>query len=445
MSPTVSENISGHACTNSGNNEIQKELEDAVYETATVRRDKREVSPSSSVGSGGDRLRKKRKSLNEEAFGGDEVEKTFNKGKMNDDSNKNKKKVGRKSVTKAKEVARRVGVVGLGENKEGVSDIYKEYHKKEGNKNEIFRFGSTKDGEVDSSRCILDMEQVKEVGGMIGVSWSIAEEEKKRWTSELAGNKGDVVADEQRVWGKRGKKIGLDLLLRTRNRISLDYKKQKVIEGIWGGKGYGFSQLPANGNSGVILLIWDTKIFTCKEAVGDERFIAIKGLWKGKLEEIFLVCIYGPHISQQKASLWDRLAVLMDRWRGAWCIFGDLNVVRSYEDRFNSQVNAKEMNDFNEFINDTRLIIQVQNFFVTVILVLSASSDYERPAIWNSYGTTVIASLGTTVMTLVDHLLMSMQSKWPWFHGRLYSSVGLVIYDCTGFLLWLVSEICIRF
>ncbi|GJV65743.1 hypothetical protein Tco_1476571 [Tanacetum coccineum] len=39
-------------------------------------------------------------------------------------------------------------------------------------------------------------------------------------------------------------------------------------------------------------------------------------------------------------------------WRGGMCIFGDLNVVRSSEDRLNSQVNIKEMCEFNEFIND---------------------------------------------------------------------------------------------
>ncbi|GJZ71756.1 RNA-directed DNA polymerase, eukaryota [Tanacetum coccineum] len=104
------------------------------------------------------------------------------------------------------------------------------------------------------------------------------------------------------------------------------------------------------------MLIWDTRIFTCEEVVGDERFIALKGLWKGKVEDVFLVCIYGPQVSRQKASLWERLKGLIDRWRGPWCIFGDLNVVRNSEDRLNSQVNAKEMKEFNEFINDSRLV-----------------------------------------------------------------------------------------
>ena len=82
----------------------------------------------------------------------------------------------------------------------------------------------------------------------------------------------------------------------------------------------------------------------------------LKGEWRVKNEDIFLACLYGPHVSRQKSSLWDRLAGLMYRRRGAWCIFGDLNVVRKNEDRLNSQVNIKEMTDFNDFLNNTRLV-----------------------------------------------------------------------------------------
>ncbi|GJW03798.1 RNA-directed DNA polymerase, eukaryota [Tanacetum coccineum] len=131
------------------------------------------------------------------------------------------------------------------------------------------------------------------------------------------------------------------------------------IEDIWEGKGYGFAQLPANGNSGGIILIWDTRVFTCKEAIGDDRFVAIKGLWKGKDEEMFLVCIYGAAKkcnSIEKHPFIVRLSGLMNRWQGAWCIFKDLNVVRSSDDRINSQVNVKETNEFNGFITDMRLV-----------------------------------------------------------------------------------------
>ncbi|GJR70222.1 reverse transcriptase domain, reverse transcriptase zinc-binding domain protein [Tanacetum coccineum] len=86
--------------------------------------------------------------------------------------------------------------------------------------------------------------------------------------------------------------------------------------------------LPAIGSAGGILLIWDTRVFTCNEAIGDERYIAVKGSWKG----------------------------MMNKWQGSWCIFGDLNVVRCNYDRVNSQVNGKEVREFNDFINDMRLV-----------------------------------------------------------------------------------------
>ncbi|GJV24216.1 RNA-directed DNA polymerase, eukaryota [Tanacetum coccineum] len=69
----------------------------------------------------------------------------------------------------------------------------------------------------------------------------------------------------------------------------------------------------------------DVNIFVCKEAIEDERFIALSGDWK-----------------------W--LAGLMERKSSAWCIFGDFNVVRRLDDRLNSQVNVKDMDEFNEFI-----------------------------------------------------------------------------------------------
>nr|GEW05829.1 reverse transcriptase domain, reverse transcriptase zinc-binding domain protein [Tanacetum cinerariifolium] len=93
--------------------------------------------------------------------------------------------------------------------------MYKEYHEVENKSNGIFHFGKGKETEGDSDICIVNMEQVKEIGEMIGVSWARAVE-----------------------------------------------KGQKDVG--WG-----------------ILLMWDTRIFVCKEAVGDERFIAIKGSWKG--------------------------------------------------------------------------------------------------------------------------------------------------------------------
>ncbi|GJY77619.1 reverse transcriptase domain, reverse transcriptase zinc-binding domain protein [Tanacetum coccineum] len=56
-------------------------------------------------------------------------------------------------------------------------------------------------------------------------------------------------------------------------------------------------------------------------------FIAVKNGWKGVSGNIVSVCLYGPHVSKEKLSLWDRLAGLMSNSSEDWCIFGDFNVI----------------------------------------------------------------------------------------------------------------------
>ncbi|GJY76103.1 putative RNA-directed DNA polymerase [Tanacetum coccineum] len=93
------------------------------------------------------------------------------------------------------------------------------------------------------------------------------------------------------------------------------------VEEVWGNRGFGFTQVTANGSFGGIILIWDANTFVCKEAMGDER-----------------------------------LMLLMNKLNGAWCIFGDFNVIRRVDDRLNSQVKIKEMDDFSDFINVAQLV-----------------------------------------------------------------------------------------
>ncbi|GJT90492.1 TMV resistance protein N-like protein [Tanacetum coccineum] len=110
-------------------------------------RDKREVSPSSSVARGGLDQRKGERQTEE-------------------------------AVTKQlKQQGKQSG--GLGENKKGLSDDYKEYHGSE--------FGLDNEREAINSKCNVNMEQVKEIGEMIGVSWVLAEKEK---VAEMQGRDG---------------------------------------------------------------------------------------------------------------------------------------------------------------------------------------------------------------------------------------------------------------
>ncbi|GKB79722.1 transposon TX1 uncharacterized [Tanacetum coccineum] len=261
---------------------------------------------------------------------------------------------------------RGTGVKGLGENKKRVLDAYKEYYDGECDSNEVFKFGGGNDGEAVNSKCNVNMKQVKEIREMVVVSWILAAKEKKERVHECERRlvKGDeIISVNVRGMGDSGKKGWTSSILKDEKQdvTGLQETKSGVvddiwIEDIWGGKGYGYSQLAAIGSSSCIIFIWDTRVFECKETIGDERFIAVMGSWKRKSEEVFLVYIYGLHVSKQKTSLWERSTWLMKRWNGAWFIFRNLNVVRSNNDRLNTHVNAKETIEFNNFINESRLV-----------------------------------------------------------------------------------------
>ncbi|GJU52791.1 transposon TX1 [Tanacetum coccineum] len=202
--PKISNNISGKKGVSKSQkrNNIADEVRNDELEQDSLwnRREKREVSPASSMGSGGDMLRKKRKANYEKMFKGDELEMNFNQGKTNGLNIENKKKIGRRSVKKAIAMARKTRVDGLGENKKGFQ------------------------------MCIKNnmMWKARAMRGM-------GDSGKKGWIRS-------IIRDE------RPDVIGLQ-------EIKCGIVDDMWVEDIWGGQGFEYSQLPANRNSGGEMMI----------------------------------------------------------------------------------------------------------------------------------------------------------------------------------------------
>ncbi|GJZ84479.1 transposon TX1, partial [Tanacetum coccineum] len=174
--------------------EITNELDDSIIEKTSLRGEKRGVHPTSSSSSGDDRINKKRKAngddeddvvsntngdmSNSKDVEFDEANKTnvINEGVHNGTQN-GSKKGGKKGI---KKVAREQRVGGLGTNGKGVSDVDKVYNDEGDGKKETFVFRSTGRADSDSKGCSINMEHVKEIGVIIGVSWAKAEDEKAR-------------------------------------------------------------------------------------------------------------------------------------------------------------------------------------------------------------------------------------------------------------------------
>ncbi|GJW47992.1 RNA-directed DNA polymerase, eukaryota [Tanacetum coccineum] len=273
----------------------------------------------------------------DENFEGNNYGILFSHG-ISDNKESSRKKVGRISYCKAKKVAISAPIMGNSddgeENKEVLSDQYKVLYEIEESDSVLKNFGEIEKEDSKFPACSISEEMVKEIGEQIGVTWARADEVTN-------GAKTNKVLDKAII------------TLNVRESGSIE---ESWVEEVWGNRNFRYSKLDSNGRLCGIILIWDVIIFVCKDAIGDERFIALRGDWKGLSEDMYLVCLYGPHVCRQKTSLWDKLTGLIERKSRAWCIFGDFNVVRRLDDMMNSQINVKEMDEFNEFINVTLLV-----------------------------------------------------------------------------------------
>nr|GEU46420.1 transposon TX1 [Tanacetum cinerariifolium] len=123
----------------------------------------------------------------------------------------------------------------------------------------------------DSKGCSINMKHVKEIGKIIGVSWAKAKNKK-------------IISFNIRGLGEAGKKGWIMTIIKEDLPDIIGLQETKcgviddiVIEDLWGGSDFGFSQLAAHGK------------------------------WKGKDEDVSLACVYGPHVGRQKACLWERI------------------------------------------------------------------------------------------------------------------------------------------
>ncbi|PWA75311.1 Transposon TX1 [Artemisia annua] len=153
-------------------------IEQEVCE-AQSRGEKREDSSPDPNSSGGIRNSKKRRANFTVDCQGSKNGNLFSPGVGGMDKSRSTIKIGRKSIKKAKRVARHMGAKGLGDDAKGMSDIYKEFVDERDDNEGGFTFKSKGRADSDNKSCSINMEQVKEVGELIGVSWAMAEEEKK--------------------------------------------------------------------------------------------------------------------------------------------------------------------------------------------------------------------------------------------------------------------------
>ncbi|PWA73844.1 hypothetical protein CTI12_AA256260 [Artemisia annua] len=169
------------------------------HQSFISRGEKREDSPPNLNGSGGDRFKKKRKANMAGEFEGINNVNLFSPGVGGAGAGRSKKWIGRKTVKKVNGGGQKTDGEGLDDKKE-IPEVYKEYHEVEDENKGVVDLEGVERSDSDSQSCSISLEQVKEIGEMIGVSWVKAESERMKDNEgheALIGGNGDAVTGQQ--------------------------------------------------------------------------------------------------------------------------------------------------------------------------------------------------------------------------------------------------------
>ena len=142
--------------------------------------------------------------------------------------------------------------------------------------------------------------------------------------------------------------------------VVLQEVKREVIDrafvaSIWRSRFKEWVVLPALGRSGGILVMWDVRTVTIKEALVGEFSVSVlvgdetRGDW-------WFSGIYGPTKRRIRKEFWDELSGLKEICNDRWCVGGDFNVVRRVSEKFNSTTNTRSMKEFDYLIGELELM-----------------------------------------------------------------------------------------
>ncbi|GKE16120.1 transposon TX1 [Tanacetum coccineum] len=130
-------------------------------------------------------------------------------GTVNGESNSGKKKFWRRSGKKAINVMRQTGMQDLSKEAPGGSEKYKMYHDQGGDTGVDKEIKQAIADETSSLECSISIEEIKEVGELIGVSWDAIERRKGNESSNR-----EIISLNVRRIGVDGKKGWINTIIR---------------------------------------------------------------------------------------------------------------------------------------------------------------------------------------------------------------------------------------
>ncbi|KAK2444918.1 hypothetical protein QL285_015908 [Trifolium repens] len=142
----------------------------------------------------------------------------------------------------------------------------------------------------------------------------------------------------------------------------LEVIPEAIVYGLWGGSDCDWAFLPAVGNSGGILSVWNKVKSTLVFTFSGEGFVGVCLDLVAENSRCFIVNVYAKCNIRDKRKLWSD--ILMSKrgfGDGLWCVLGDFNSVRASSERkgvslhLSSSPNS-EMVEFGDFLVELDLI-----------------------------------------------------------------------------------------
>ncbi|XP_049345444.1 uncharacterized protein LOC125809948 [Solanum verrucosum] len=136
-------------------------------------------------------------------------------------------------------------------------------------------------------------------------------------------------------------------------------KIRKDVEGIakqlWSSRWMKCGYAEADGSSGGILIMWDSRVWTgsCVEEGKYSITYKFEAVHDGFCW--FLTGVYAPHTRAEKLECWEEIAAVRELCGGPWVTCGDFNTVRTMAERRGCRRITNVMADFSSWIEDMEL------------------------------------------------------------------------------------------
>ncbi|KAL2599989.1 hypothetical protein AAZX31_10G100300 [Glycine max] len=134
---------------------------------------------------------------------------------------------------------------------------------------------------------------------------------------------------------------------------------KNICNAIWGDSTAQWDYVPSVQAAGGLLCMWNNSSFEVERRVKGRSFLMFEGRCTNNNQRLMIVNVYAPCDFAGKIALWDDIRQLkVSNPRGLWCVLGDLNSIRSSEERVSlseRRVDSQDISAFNQWISDMEL------------------------------------------------------------------------------------------